>query len=186
MLLKKTLDLFGWHLNVLFRAVPERKVLHFGMGNRCNDGKYVLFLDYDHLPLEWVEEEILLLQDLGLGNAYVFKTKHGIHVVFLEKYYLGLMSNLLDVTSADKNYKSIPMQYARKIWILRQSNKKDESIEYLGVRKKRGLPEKSLAHASYLYAFMKVPLIDIELSLGDWDKETDVTMGYYKIAERNN
>lgn len=188
MLLKKSLDWFGYHVNFLFRVVPERKLLHWGIGNRCNDGRYVLFLDYDHVPLEWVEEEIKLLQEtcFDLGHAYIWRTKHGLHVIFLQKLYLGRVKELLDRTSADKNYKEVPMQYARKIWVLRQSAKTGWKNEYLGVRKSACHVQRSNAHAVYLVMFMGVSKKDFEDGQGPFDKETEVTMGYYHIAERNN
>lgn len=190
MLLKKTLDCFGFHVNLLFRVVPERTDLMHGMGNRCVGGKYVLFLDYDHMPLEWVREEIELLQQTYgpmLGNAYLFQTKNGIHVIFLEKHFLGKIKEFMDMTSCDKNYKEIPMQYSRKIWILRQSSKKGEAIKYLGViNSKPSIVEKSRAHALYMRRYMNVPVKDLEFSLGYWDIEKELTMGYYKVAAQNN
>lgn len=189
LLLKKTLDCFGFHMNLLFRVVPERTDIMHGVGNRCVGASYVLFLDYDCLPLEWVQDEIEVLQQEFsgvLGNAYFFKTKNGFHIIFLEKHFLGSIKDFMDMTSCDKNYKEVPMHYARKIWVLRQSPKKGEIIKYLGVKKKSSIAEKSLAHGLYMNQYMNVPLADLELRSGKWDKQKEVTMGYYKVAKENN
>lgn len=188
MLFKQQWNIGKQQLSFFVRWMPQRSDLMYGVGNRCTDGRYVLFIDYDDTPLEWVEEEIKNMQEneLGLGNAYFFKTKRGVHVIFLEKHTLGMICRFLDMTSCDKNYKTVPMQYGRKLWILRQSPKRGEEITYIGIKKKRTIIEKSQAHAFYLNRHMNVPLKDIELHIGSWDKNLDLTMGYYKIAERNN
>lgn len=188
MIAKWNFNFLGRTYNLLFRSVKEKKVLHYGVGNRCKNGQYVLFLDYDDTPLEWVEEELLLLQkrfEFLLGDAYLFKTKNGIHVIFLEKHHLGRIIQMMDMTSCDKNYKTVPLLYARKVWVLRQSEKKGEDIRYLGKLSSPSTWDRSKAHALYLEQFCKVPHTDLVLN-GALDDQDTVTMGYYHITERNN
>lgn len=192
MMFKQQWNFFGRILSFYLRFLPERNKLHLGMGNRCVGGLYCTFLDYDHVPLSWIEEEIVLLQEAGLGNAYIFETKHGYHVVFLQKSTLMQVYAYLGMSSCDKHYREVPMLYARKIWVLRQSQKHDEQITYVGVRRVDEQKvhylyhEQSKAHALYLLKVMKVPLEDIDFSKGKWDAHQELEIGYYKIREENN
>lgn len=191
MMFKQGITIFGRHWTFLLRSVPERTKLHFGMGNRCRDGMYVLFLDYDTTPKEWVVAEIELLHQLYaglLGAAYLFQTKHGFHVVFLQKHTLGMIVDMMNCTSMDKSYKTIPLQYAHRVWILRQSKKEEEKIVYLGVYPSlySCAVQRSNAHGTYLAAYMGVPQLDFMFDGENIDTEQLLTMGYYRIAERNN
>lgn len=192
MLWKCNINIFNRSLGAILRYGKKKDVLHYGVGNRCKDGQYVVFLDYDETYRAWIEDEIRLLQErfVMLGNAYLFKTKNGFHVIFLEKVTMTELLIILDTTTCDKNYRTVPMLYARRIWVLRQSTKKGEAIEYLGRIKKRGCRnERSRAHAMYLEEFCGVKEIDIvsnDWDYGPFDDEEIVIMGYYHIAEENN
>lgn len=170
-----------------FRVQPKREVLHYGVGNRCHDGRYVLFLDYDHTPLSWIREEITLLQEYyNVGPCYLFKTKHGIHVISLEKFHLRELISIMGATSIDQNYLTVPLMGGAKIWILRQSEKKGETITYLGKQHADTiLPrEHSRAHAEYLGRFCGVPKRDLPRE--NLDNGKDLILGYYRISEPNN
>lgn len=190
MLSKLNFSVFGHTVNLLFRVTREKTAMMYGVGNRCSDGQYVLFLDYDDTPAEWIYEEIELLQKTHdcLGDAFVFKTKNGYHVVFLEKLSLGTIIKLMDITSCDKDYKNVPMNYGRKIWVLRSSPKKGEEITYEGaVRRKHGVchRERSRAHMLYLSSIGGVSKRKMAIG-GAFDKSEKVIMAYYRVAERNN
>lgn len=198
MLFKYSFSFFGRSVSFILRSIEKKSVLHYGVGNRCKDG-YVLFLDYDDTPIDWVLDEIDVLHHRfrnELGTAYIFLTKHGVHVVFLEKSTLGRILNFLESTSCDKEYQKVPMLYGRKVWVLRQSKKKDEKIIYRGFVKNPYDPygckaERSRAHALYLKQYCGVPRKDLEFesqkyNTGAFDLSDRVTMGYYHIAERNN
>lgn len=161
-----------------------KESLMYGMGNRCNDGRYVLFLDYDDVPVQWVIDEINLLHEVAcgsVGNAYLFRTKHGLHVVFLEKHSLGDVVELLNMTSCDKQYKAIPMRYARRIWVLRQSPKKNETMEYLGVITKDCNLDRSMAHREWLQSYYRIP--DKDFPVTGWDDEEKIIIGYYHVND---
>lgn len=159
----------------------------FGMGNRCGDGRYVLFLDYDGTPVEWVIDEISLLHEFFpglLGSAYLFRTKHGLHVVFLEKHSIGCIVDLMGVTSCDQRYKGVPLQYARRVWVLRQSPKKGEKLSYLGVvpSPRPSAQTRSTAHKLYLQGTFGIKEQDFKNG-GRWDEEKDIILGYYKVND---
>ncbi len=174
-----------WMLYV--RVQPKREVLHYGVGNRCDDGKYVLFLDYDHSPIEWVREELRLLQEYyGIGAFYLFKTKHGIHAICLEKFFLGMMLDMMSKTTIDHNYLSVPLMGGAKIWILRQSQKAGERISYLGKLDARPVIEREMsrAHAEYLRDYCGVP--KEHLPRKGLDDGKDLILGYYRIGQPSN
>lgn len=183
MLLKRQVNLFGWQLSYYVRVLKERTTLMYGVGNRCHNGEYVLFLDYDGLPLSWIRDEISLLQSYGVvGHAYIFQTKHGYHVIFLEKMTFDVLTSHLRMTTCDKNYQVVPMEYSRKIWVLRQSPKKNENVTYVGVQQSLVSVQrmKSRAHGIYLRDFMHVPKADFFDDQG-YDQEKELYVGYYKI-----
>lgn len=188
MLFKQHWMFLGRKVSLILRVVRERTVLQYGMGNRCRDGQYVLFLDYDSSPQSWVEQEVRLLQERyrsQLGNAYVFKTKNGYHVVFLEKSVFGMITKMLQSTTCDKAYQDVPMYYARKVWVLRQSSKNAETIQYLGVLKAKANRERSRAHRSYLQKFYGIPTKDFTGG-GEYDLHETLIMAYYRVTEAAN
>lgn len=173
-------------ITCILRVIKEKTVLHYGMGNRCNDGQYVLFLDYDQTPYEWVIEELLLVQNtFGLSTGFLFKTKNGYHVLFLDKMSLGRVAQIMDYTTCDKQYRAVPMYYARKIWVLRTSEKEREKIRYVGCCPNDTPTEKSQAHGRYLTQVLGVPPRDLP-SAGGYDLSETLTLGYYYISKENN
>lgn len=186
MLWKWSFNALGQHVNLLVRMSKPKDVFHFGIGNRTKDG-YCLFIDYDDTPLDWIREEISYLQanfEPFLGAAYLFETKNGIHVIFLEKHPLGRIITMLECTSCDKEYRKVPMLYGRKVWVLRQSNKQGENITYIGVIHKDAITERSRPHAEYLMQYCKVP--DTDIGMRNLDDEEKLVFAYYYVAGRNN
>lgn len=182
-----TIPFLGTNHHFLYKTIKERKEFHYGIGNRCEDGKYVLFLDYDDTPDEWIREEIKLLQDnTQLGTAYIFQTKNGCHVLFLEKFYLAEILKLMNMTSIDPRYKNVPLQYGKKLWVLRSSNKKNETIKYLGYKYKLSPLERSRAHATYLTRILGIPRDHLAMDESPLDTSTGVVLGHYKIHRANN
>lgn len=186
MILKNEVTIFGKQFSLILRVFPEKTVITGGFGNRCKNAEYILFLDHDDTPEHWIREELKLLQkNFPLGNAYLFRTKRGHHTIFLEKFPLCDITEMMLVTSCDAHYKSIPMFYGRRMWVLRSLEKKNETIKYLGVIKNHSDIERSLAHKEYLKNIYKVPEKDFAGN-GKFDKEKDLTLAYYKISEKNN
>lgn len=184
---------YVWHAfkkryTLFFNSEEEKSIFHYGMGNRCHDGMYLLFLDYDDVPIEWIYDELKLLQHkFCLGTAYLFKTKNGVHALFLERLTLGTVLNAMDMTSIDKNYRKVPLLYARKVWVLRQSRKRDETIRYLGCLKPQQESERecSNAHLTYLKNQYNIPKEHIRSDL-HLDDSQSILLGYYHIAKENN
>ncbi len=169
-------------IHAILKTTEIRKNFHYGIGNRCHDAKYLVFLDYDDTPLEWIHQEIKLVQDHTLlGTAYIFKTKHGHHVIFLEKFYFDDMITILGMTTIDQRYRNVPMRYGHKVWILRNSRKKDETIKYMGYLYKESPLIKSSPHAKYLVDILGIPKEHLEQGDEKYDPYTELILGYYKI-----
>lgn len=185
-------DVWKWHMNFFTRIIKQKNHLLYGVGNRCKDGTYILFLDYDETPLSWIKEEINFLQkryDMLISTAYIFETRKGFHVVFLDKNDLEDVIEMMKITSCDKHYKEIPLYYGRRTWVLRQSPKPNEQLKYIGcVRKGKELIQstlnvRSLAHKNYLQQMFNIPEEDFFIKGHDFDEETQITMAYYKVRE---
>lgn len=167
-------------LHFLVKRTRERKEFHYGVGNRTKDGMYCVFLDYDDTPYEWIREEIRLLQErMGCGHAHVFKTNKGFHVIFLEKYPLDELLHILGMTSVDKSYIHVPLKYANKVWVLRQTHKRDMPITYVETIKNTfsTFREKSTAHKEYLIRYCYLDEESFEKH--KWDGQQELVLGYY-------
>lgn len=181
----KLFSFFGKDFYLKLSIINHRGAWLWGVGNRCIDGQYVLFLDYDGTPYDWIVEEIKLLQDtFYLKNFYLFKTKRGFHVINLQKHSLKELIDILNYTSADEGFRAAPLQYGRKIWTLRGMNKPDEEITYIGQisREEKSFSECSLPHRMYLQARFR--LSDNAFEGMIFDVQKDFYYSYYMIPLR--
>jgi len=93
--------------------------------------RYVVFLDYDYDEKHSIYSEVSSLQaEWGLGNAYLFKTSKGYHVIFLDLLSYGEFKAILNASSCDDAYKQVPQQNNARAWVLRITDKKDNIITY--------------------------------------------------------
>jgi len=93
-----------------------------GYSNRCQDGKYIIFLDYDSEKLDrsWIIEELrAIMRDFYLSEFYILQTEHGYHAVCFDKLSLQGLIEILNYSSCDYNFKSVPLKYGRLVWNLR-------------------------------------------------------------------
>lgn len=149
---KLNFTVFGQRVNLAMKISKERSEWIAGIGNRCADGNYVIFLDYDNVPYDYIIEELKTLSEkYCLGNGYIFKTGNGFHVVFLEKFCLGNLLDIMNHTACDKSYIDVPLMYGRKVWVLRQTQKGGKDILYFAkFHSKFDGGIKSRAHAKFL------------------------------------
>lgn len=187
MLWKHNIHIFGRHWSFLIRNVPEKTVFQGGIGNRCANGQYIVFLDYDNTPYNWLEDEIPYLQKrFGLGNAYVFQTKRGYHVIFLEKMSLGRVIQVLNTSSCDKNYKDIPLLYGRKMWVLRMTSKSRERIVFKSILPAKSSMTRSLPHKTFLQDRYGIKEYWFNINAGPFDKEESLFIATYHIGREND
>lgn len=151
-----------------------------GYTNRCIDGKYIVFLDYDDMEWDWVADELKRLQDdFELSDFWIFKSS-GIsyHAVCFDKVTLKEYILILKNSSCDINYQGVPLKYGQKIWTLRLTAK-EENIKFLGsVSSAHSLREQSTAHAMICSLLFDSPF---EKKLVNPDKKKEICLARYEI-----
>ena len=151
------IDLFKLNLDI--RLYSKADYEHTaGLRNSTEDGKRLVFLDYDDmLYREHLIPELRYLQrKYRLSEVYVFRSsqKEGsYHAICLDKLNAREWVKLLEETNCNQNYKRVPIYRDNKAWVLRflpkKESKKPKIVEVLkAVSDKR---EKSKAHALFLH-----------------------------------
>ena len=108
----------------------------YGITNRCEDGKFVLFLDYDNIYEEIMYKDLdnlLRKYPKILGNFYIATTgfeetddcqiKGNFHVVNFAKLYKYQIEQILKLCNIDPYFIKIPEKTAHKCHVLRISEK---------------------------------------------------------------
>ena len=54
--------LFNFSLELKFSLTHNRTAMAIGTYSICNDGKHVIYLDYDKFRIEWLKDELRYLQ----------------------------------------------------------------------------------------------------------------------------
>lgn len=106
-----------------------------GVASYCEDGKHVLFIDYDDVPLWLVRQDYERLQEeFGIPKGYLFTTKEGefgnFHVICLAKFFPKQIYDMISITHADVNFMSMPLRNKYRNWILR-----------IGVKRRKNRPK---------------------------------------------
>lgn len=118
----------GIYFKIAFKKREGTKVI--GITNKVGH-RYVIFLDYDYDEINSITQEIQSLQEkYALGNAYLFKTKKGYHVIFLDIVNYNELRTIINDTSCDDAYKTIPQHNNARTWVLRITEKHDNRIDY--------------------------------------------------------
>jgi len=150
------IDLFKIHLDI--RLHSKRKYEHtVGVGNTTEDGKRIIFFEYDDALLKHIKSEIRYLQEKHkFSDFYIFESSQkegGYHAICLDKLSLHEFTALLHETSCDIGYKRLPLKTDGRTWVLRFMPKK-ESRKPKHIHTMKGVSdrrEKSKAHALFLH-----------------------------------
>jgi hypothetical protein len=110
---------------------PREGVKVVGVTNKV--GHYYLpFFDYDITNQAIVENDVRSLQEtFTLGDAFLFRTKKGFHVIILDLLTGEEWRRVLEESNCDEEYKSIPLHNKARVWVLRLSDKPDNHITYV-------------------------------------------------------
>lgn len=117
----------GWWVGLQVTAAMKKREGKKVMGI-CNKvgHRYVLFLDYDYDNKLSIYREVRSLQEkFMLGNAYIFKTRNGYHVIFLDLLSYEEFIFILHQSSCDRHYIEVPQMNDSRLWVLRLTPKKD-------------------------------------------------------------
>jgi len=169
-----------------FRAAvynsPDTWVL--GYSSRTDQGKYVLFHDYDSLEYSDVIEEIRFLQKkFKLSDYYIFKLdrENSFHAVCLDTFSLAEAYNIQKATSSDLAFIHSIKNLRTKEWILRFSKKGGRAApkfkEVLDSPFYKNI--KSSAHAKFL-GKLGIPVYQ----KGKWDNCEFLHLVKYNTANR--
>lgn len=136
-----------------------------GMQSRCSDSRHVVFLDYDCITLDALVEELTYLQErFKLSEFYIFKShpeKDRYHAVCLDKLSFRKVWDIIAESSCDYAFKRAPGIQQIRSWVLRFAPKKSQEAPWFVhvLKSKYHLREQSAAHAKFLEAYYKVPVI---------------------------
>jgi len=158
----------------------RKKNKHYVVGytNRCDDGKYVLFLDYDNIELSWLLTELNhLIRKYSLGDIYVFESSpRSFHVICLDKFRREEFLRIAKDTSVDERYIYVPLKYGKGVWTLRLTEKDSKDIKFVKMLKGNGMRQQSYAHAKILNK-----LFNLEIKLIRSDKHEGLILCKYPI-----
>jgi hypothetical protein len=115
----------GFDIRFDFVKLPELRTL--GVSNITADQRFVLFLDYDKMsPQELNDQLTYLNKEFGIMNFFKLKTgEHRYHVISFEKFHLSDIQKIVDNTLCDYSFKVVAVK-SDKGWILRIMPKIDE------------------------------------------------------------
>lgn len=157
-----------------------------GWSSRTQQGKYVLFQDYDDLELKDVVEELHFLQNrFNLSEYYVFELpdrKNSYHAVCLNTFPINRAYDILKHSSCDTAFINSVSALRSKEWILRlggKGNRCPPKYLFQVVPLKESKRQKSSAHATLL----RKMLIDVPKT-GEWDECKKLSIVKYNTANR--
>ena len=174
------INLFGFDFRMYFGVFKSFNSWKTGITNRCKDGQFVLFLDYDRVPIEWISDELSYIQELfGVGDLHVFKTSKGFHVINTEKRSFADTLEIMKYTSCDSHYIDVPLKYGKKAWTLRISDKKGKpKTKYFITFHNRNILQMSKPHNWLLRE-----LYGVKISKKNEDGEKHFYKSHYPLAE---
>lgn len=157
-----------------------------GWSSRTQEGKYVLFQDYDDLELQDICDELHFLQNkFGLSEYYVFQLpdrKNSYHAVCLDTFSIADAYDILKHSSCDTAFINSVSTLRSKEWILRlgrKGNRCPPKYLFKVIPSRQSSHKKSSAHAELLRK-MKI----IVLNSGNWDNCKKLSIVKYNTANR--
>lgn len=172
-----------WRFKIGIALHYEGKKDVFGYTNRCDDGKFIVFLDYDDIPLSWVMKEISSLQNhFKLGDFYIMQSSdNSYHAVCFSKVYLKTLMSILYNSSVDENYHRIPFTIGKRLLTLRLSKKNGKGINF--ICKLNGFDSKLESREHKIFFNNLFDIINKKdlYKNNDFDNPTEIICSHYKI-----
>lgn len=135
-----------------------------GISNRTKDGMYVLFIEYDHLELKDIINELIRLQkSFHLSDFYIFKSNKGnnYHTYCFDKLMYREFRPIIEQTTTDKNWYVYPLRYGTKKWVLRLTEKFGFKPKHIYTLKSPyHIREKSTPHLQLISSYFNIELND--------------------------
>jgi len=173
------------HFNFKVNLYNTPKTWVLGYSSRTQNGKYVLFHDYDNLSFVDVVNELKFLQkQFKLSDYFIFKLdrENSFHAVCLDTFSLRDAYEIQKTTSCDLSFIHAVKNLDSKEWVLRLGEKDKRSPpKWKCTLKHEGKRIKSTAHAKLLRK------LDVPVSFkGNWDNYTKLGLVKYNTANRTD
>lgn len=97
-----------------------------GIGSKCQDGRHVLFFDYDQTPLKEIIQDMEFLQERWkLSHAYIFQLDRNdsYHVIILDKFNVSKAYSIIKEANSDPGHRESIKRVRGHEWLLRSSKK---------------------------------------------------------------
>lgn len=110
MKLNYTFGIGRWRFQLFVNSYILSKVRTQGIYDICEDGRHVVFLDYDRFKLEWLENEIHYLQNkFKLGDFIILESsENSYHAVCFDKLHPREHQKVIDQSNCDEAFKNAP------------------------------------------------------------------------------
>jgi len=180
MRIKKELSIFNNYLLFQFQSMKIPKTPTKGMSTRIpHTTNYAIFLDYDNIKDERLDDELVYLQELyQLGDFHILKTNEfGRHVICIDALPLREALDVVYASTCDYQFKRGIRINEYRTWILRGWEKGErERPQYLRTIESpyNGQRMQSQAHATFLKSFYGV---NVRLVNPDGNDEIEI-QGY--------
>ena len=154
-----------------------------GYSNRCQDSRFVLFMDFDSMPETDLINELTYLQEkYSLGTFYIFKLdrKDSFHAICLDKLSMLECYTILKDSSTDFAFTNSIKNLQTRSWVLRFGKKGERnSPKYYKKLETKSKKEQSNAHALF------ISKLGAELNeFGKWDSFKEIQAVKYNTANR--
>lgn len=124
-----------------------------GSLNRTEDGKYIVYIDYDKMRYEYIEGELKHLQKTyNLSTFFIFQSSEkSYHAICFDKLTAQEYVELLQNSSCDAAFRNIPRFVSYRNWVLRNFEKGNiHAPKLLAMLPSKSKREKSNAHWNYI------------------------------------
>lgn len=156
-----------------------------GIGSQCQDGRHVLFFDYDSHELEQVIGDLQFLQNtFKLSHAYIFELdrEKSFHAIILDKFSASKAYSILREANSDQGHRESIKKVRGHEWLLRAGKKgKRNAPKWRGtLHSKFYRREISTAHKLFLKDYY-------EIQTGEYNNEdglTKIPVIYYNTGNR--
>lgn len=180
--MKLNLKILKWDLSLNIRE-SLRPVDCLGSYSLCQDGRHIIYLDYDNAHLDMVYHDLQSLQkNFWLSTFYIFRSSdNSYHAICLDKIRIRKYEEILKWSNCDANFKRGYKYNQFHSFVLRQSVKSGIDIVYVAcVINQNHLRTKSKAHAVMLNKLFNTK-IKIDKDFDDYNK---VNMCIYKTYQK--
>lgn len=177
MRIKKELSVLGWHCLFRFQSMKVPKTPTKGISSRIPyTTNFVIFLDYDNITDERLDDELVYLQELcHLGDFHILKTNEfGRHAICIDELSSREALDAVYTSTCDYQFKRGIRINEFRTWILRGWEKGERGRpEYLRTIESyyNGERLQSQAHAMFLRAFYGV---NVRLVKPDGNTEIEI------------